>query len=194
MPHPVRQVVPATALGTVLALAAVAGACGGRPRDGLGADEARFTYGDRSVMVSLTACGRDGDVVVLAGAEGSIVVQARADVGDGGLERTGVTADLGGDGILGAFGQATELGPAGEISAVRVEGDRLVVEGAWVPFDEQLTPQPSATADPIEGELVARCPAPDEDETAAARRSPARVPAAGSGASAPVPAAARVGG
>ena len=31
----------------------------------------------------------------------------------------------------------------------RVEGDRLVVEGAWVPFDEQLTPQPAGAAQPI---------------------------------------------
>ena len=167
VPSAFRHVVPVTALGAAVALGVIGGGCGSRPRDGLGPDEARFAYGDRSATVSLTACGRDGDVVVLAGTEGGIVVQARADLGDGGLERTGVTADLGGDGIMGAFGPATELGPAGEISAVRVEGDRLVVEGAWVLFDEQLIPQPSTAAQPIEGELVARCPAPEDDETAA---------------------------
>lgn len=169
VPPAFRAVVPAAGLGAAVALGVIAAGCGSQPRDGLGPDEARFSYGDRSATISLTACGRDGDVVVLAGAEGGIVVQARADLGDGGLDRTGVTADLGGDGIMGAFGPATELGPAGEITAVRVEGDRLVVEGAWVPFDEQLTPQPAGTAQPIEGELVARCPAPEDDETAAAR-------------------------
>lgn len=167
VPPALRRCVPATAIGAAIALGVVGG-CGGQPRDGLGPDEARFTYGARSATVSLTACGREGDVVVLAGAEGSIVVQAHADLGDGGPERTGVTADLGGDGIMGAFGAAMDDGPAGEITAVRVEGERLVVEGIWVPLDEQLTPPAPAAGQEIEGELVARCPAPDDD-TARAR-------------------------
>jgi hypothetical protein len=157
---------------TALLVAAVAlSGCGSRqerPRDGLAADTARFTYGDRSAEVPLADCGREDDVVVLAGIEGDIVVQAEADVGEGGFDRTGVTADLGGDGIMGAFGADMEHGPAGEITDVRVEGDRLIVEGRWVGFDEDLVPR-STPDEGIEGRLVARCPDPEsEDEVAAA--------------------------
>ena len=81
VPPAFRAVVPAAALGAAVALGVIGAGCGSQPRDGLGPDEARFSYGDRSATVSLTACGRDGDVVVLAGAEGGIVVQARADLG-----------------------------------------------------------------------------------------------------------------
>lgn len=156
----------------MLVAAATVGACSGRdgePRDGLGPDTARFTYGERSVDVALTACGRDGDVVVLAGTEGGTVLQAEGDVGGGGRDRTGVTADLGGDGIMGAFGADMELGPAGAITDVRVEGDRLVVEGTWVPLDDQLAPRGTATEGGIDGRLVARCP-DTGDETATAAR------------------------
>jgi hypothetical protein len=142
--------------------------CGRRaeaPRDGLDVDTARFTYGDRSAEVPLTACGRDGDVVVLAGVEGDIVIQAEADVGEGGFDRTGVTADLGDDGIMGAFGADMEHGPAGELTDVRVEGDRLIVEGTWVAFDAELVADPGAVGGGIEGRLVARCPE-TEDEVA----------------------------
>jgi len=45
------------------------------PRNGLDADTARFTYGDRSVEVPLTACGREGDRVVAAGTIGGTVLQ-----------------------------------------------------------------------------------------------------------------------
>ena len=113
----------------------------------------------------LTACGRDGDVVVLAGVEGDIVIQAEADVGEGGFDRTGVTADLGDDGIMGAFGADMEHGPAGELTDVRVEGDRLIVEGTWVAFDAELVADPGAVGGGIEGRLVARCPE-TEDEVA----------------------------
>jgi predicted small lipoprotein YifL len=62
----------AVAVGLVVVIAATG--CGrndpDEPRDGLGPDTARFSYGDRSVVVSLTACGRDGDVVVLAAGKG----------------------------------------------------------------------------------------------------------------------------
>jgi len=152
------------------ALAIVAAALGGcsepdsTPRDGLEPDTARFTYGGRTAEVSLTACGREDDVVVLAGTEGGIVVQAEADVGEGGAARTGVTADVGDDGILGAFGAEMEHGPAGEVTDVRVEGDRLIIEGRWVSFDEQLAAQPAPGGE-IDGRLVARCP-DSQDETA----------------------------
>jgi hypothetical protein len=152
----------------VVVTSAVTTACsigGDGPRDDLVADTARFTYSARSVVVSLTACGREGDVVVLAGTSGGTVLQAEADLGDGGADRTGVTVDLGGDGIFGAFGAEMEHGPAGEITEVRVEGDRLIVEGTWVPLDDELTAQPSA-AGALPGRLVARCPETD-DETAA---------------------------
>ena len=132
------------------------------PRDGLEADTARFTYGGRTAEVPLTDCGREGDVVVLAGIDGDLVIQAEADLGEDGAERTGVTADLGGDGIMGAFGAEMELGPAGELADVRVEGDRLVIEGTWVMFDDQLVPDPGAVGGGIEGRMVARCPETDE--------------------------------
>jgi hypothetical protein len=58
-----------------------------------------------------------------------------------------------------------EHGPAGEITEVRAEGDRLIVEGTWVPFDDRLRAQPTAAGN-LAGRLVARCPDTD-DETAA---------------------------
>ncbi|HEX6421789.1 MAG TPA: hypothetical protein VFZ77_25015 [Acidimicrobiales bacterium] len=167
MPPAFRRLVPVATVGAAIALA-VGGACSRGPRDGLEADEARFRFGERSATVPLTACGRDGDVVALAGAGGGVVLQAWADLGEGGTARTGVTADLGGEGILGAFGPGMHEGPAGEVAAVRVDGDRLVVEGTWVPLDDRLAPVPGATAEAVEGDLVARCPAP-EDESAGGR-------------------------
>jgi hypothetical protein len=137
---------------------------GGGPRDGLAADTARFTYDDRRVEVPITECGRDGDVVLLAGASGPVVVQAVVDLGEGGAARSGVTADLGGqDGIWGAFGADVENGPAGEITDLRVEGDRVVVEGRWTRFDGDLNPQPTPVDQLVEGRLVARCPETDSD-------------------------------
>jgi hypothetical protein len=163
VPRPFRDVV----LAVVVAGAVTAGCSigGDGPRDDLAADTARFTYGDRTVVVSLTACGREGDVVVLAGTGGGTVLQVEADLADGGNDRTGVTADLGEDGIVGAFGAEMEHGPAGEITEVRAEGDRLIVEGTWVPFDDRLRAQPTAAGN-LAGRLVARCPDTD-DETAA---------------------------
>jgi hypothetical protein len=157
---------------------AVAAACGwggterDEPRDGLAPDTARFTYGERQVEVSLTSCGHDQDegVVLLAGRRGAVVLQAAADLGDDGADRTGVTADLGTAGILGAFGADLEQGPAGAITEVRTDGDRLIVEGEWVPLDGELEPLPegsgptggsaagSAGGGPVTGELRARCP------------------------------------
>jgi hypothetical protein len=155
------------------ALAATSGCSWGRneaPSDGLAPDTARFTYGGRQVEVPLTSCGRDPDrdVVLLAGRRGQVVVQAAADLGDEGFDRTGVTADLGAAGILGAFGAALDHGPAGEISDVRTDGDRLIVEGTWVSLDAELEATEEASAG-VEGELRARCPADDDgdDDTAA---------------------------
>jgi hypothetical protein len=163
-----RPAAVGAALVVVLAVAAGCGSSGGERRDGQAADTARFTYGARTAEVPLTECGREGDVVVLAGIRGSMVIQAEADVGEGGVDRTGVTADLGDDGIMGAFGAEMAHGPAGEITDVRVDGDRLIVEGTWVLFDDQLVAQPGAAgADGIDGRLVARCPEGD-GETASA--------------------------
>ena len=153
------------AAGALVAVAALAG-CGrggnDEPRDGLAPDTARFTYDARRAEVPLTACGREGDVVILAGARGAIVVQAQVDLGDGGVERSGVTADLGeDDGILGAFGAEVEHGPAGEITDVRVEGDRVIVEGRWTRFDGDLNPEPTPADQLVEGRMVARCPETD---------------------------------
>ena len=147
------------------------GACGwlgdGAPSDDLEPDTARFTYGDRSVEVTLTSCGRDGDVVLAAGRQGAVVLQVAADLGDDGAERTGVTADLGPGGIRGAFGGDLEEGPAGEIGDVRVEGDRLIVEGTWAALDSEL--QPTETpSEGVDGEVRVRCPEDDDgDDTAA---------------------------
>ena len=162
---------PRSTAVSVVVLLAVAGGCGrgtDAPRDGLESDTARFTYGGRTAEVPLTACGREDDVVVLAGIRDDIVIQAEADLGEGGFDRTGVTADLGGDGVMGAFGADMEHGPAGELSDVRVEGDRLIVEGTWVAFDEDLVADPAAVGGGIEGRLVARCPE-NEDDVATAR-------------------------
>ncbi len=152
------------------------GGCGWRDRepcDGLATDTARFSYDGRAVEVPLTACGREGDVVVLAGrTAGGIVVQAEADLGDGGFDRTGVTADLVDDGIIGAFGAEMDHGPAGEITDVRVEGDRLIVEGTWVMFDDQLAAMPPPGEAQFDGELVARCPETEDDVAAVDGRSP----------------------
>jgi hypothetical protein len=155
------------------ALAASSGCSWGRseePSDGLAPDTARFTYGGRQVEVPLTSCGRDPDrdVVLLAGRRGPVVVQAAADLGDEGFDRTGVTADVGTAGILGAFGAELDHGPAGEISDVRTDGDRLIVEGTWVSLDPELEATEEASAG-VEGELRARCPANDDgsDDTAA---------------------------
>jgi hypothetical protein len=156
---------PAAALAGVVLTVSSACAWGrnDEPRDGLAPDTARFTYGDRQVEVPLTACGRDEheDVVLLAGRRGAVVVQAAADLGDDGLARTGVTADLGTAGIVGAFGSELDHGPAGEISDVRIDGDRLIVEGTWVTLDAELEPTAGPSAGGVEGELRARCPAED---------------------------------
>lgn len=155
-----------TVVTGAVALASLGG-CGWRdrePRDDLAADTARFSYDGRAVEVPLTACGREGDVVVLAGrTTGGIVVQAQADLGDGGFDRTGVTADLVDDGIIGAFGAEMEQGPAGEITDVRVDGDRLIVEGTWVMFDDELAAVPPPGEVQFDGRLIARCPETEDD-------------------------------
>jgi hypothetical protein len=161
------------ALATV-ALAAAGGCAWDRsdePSDGMAPDMARFTYGGRQVEVPLTSCARDPDrdVVLLAGRRGTVVVQAAADLGDEGRDRTGVTADLGAEGILGAFGAELDHGPAGEIGDVRTDGDRLIVEGTWVRLDAELEPTEEASAG-VEGELRARCPADDDGDVDTAAR------------------------
>ena len=106
----------------------------------------------------------------MAGRRGTVVVQAAADLGDDRLDRTGVTADLGAAGILGAFGAELDRGPAGEISDVRTDGDRLIVDGTWVSLDAELEPTEETSAG-VEGELRARCPGDDgaDGDTAAPR-------------------------
>ena len=159
-----------TVAAALLATGLAVSGCGGRereePRDGLEPDTARFSYGDRQVEVPLTSCGldEDEDVMVLAGRRGAVVIQAAADLGEDGSDRTGVTADLGAAGILGAFGAELEHGPAGEIEDVRIDGDRLIVEGTWVTLDGQLEPSRGASADRVTGELRARCPEDGEGE------------------------------
>ena len=174
---PVRSgvVPPRFRRAAVVATVLAAAGCGlvGRepPRPDIAPNMARIDLDGRRTTVPLTACGREGDVVILGGAEDGTVVQAQADIGDGGRDRSGVTLDLGGDagpgaGIWGAFGADMPDGPTGEITAVRVEGDLVVIEGTWVPLDGDLTPLPSPP--PAEGELIARCPEDDDDVAAPA--------------------------
>jgi hypothetical protein len=158
-----RLVLTVVALAVGLTCMVGCGRPATEPRDGLAPDTARFTYGDRAAEVPLTACGREGDEVVLAGTVGGVVVQAEADLGDDGFDRTGVTADLGDGGIVGAFGADMEHGPAGKISDVRVEGDRLIIEGTWTWFDDQLVAQTPPAGQELDGKLVARCPENDDE-------------------------------
>jgi hypothetical protein len=146
---------------TVVASAGCGLRQGSEPRDGLKPDTARFAYGDRRVDVPLVACGRDGDVVTLGGTRGSVVLQAAADVSEGGTARTGVTLDLGQGEIWGAFGEDMPRAAAGTVREAEVEGDRLVVEATWAALDDQLAPIPGGQT--IEGRLTARCPATDDD-------------------------------
>jgi hypothetical protein len=162
----VRSFLAVVACG--LSACAMVAACGSGgtqgPRDGLAPDTARFSYDARRAEVPLTECGREGDVVILAGARGAVVVQAVVDLGEGGIARSGVTADLGGeDGIWGAFGAEVEHGPAGEITDLRVEGDRVIVEGRWTRFDGDLNPLPTPPDQLVDGRLVARCPETDSE-------------------------------
>jgi hypothetical protein len=145
-----------------LVAAGVAGCGGVAVREGIEPDTAQFTWGGRSATVPLDECGRDGDLVVMAGAAHGLVVQVGADLSDGGAARTGVTGDMGSDdGLWGAFGDELDEGPAGEITRVATEGDRLIVEGHWARLDGDLRPRPTQPL--IPGELVARCPHPDDE-------------------------------
>jgi hypothetical protein len=165
-----RALVIAGVLGVVLvSLAAVVAASwiAGRtdsaedPRAGLDADEARFSWGDYEVEVPLFECGREGDVVVMAGQAGGFVLQVAADLGAGGDARTGITLDRGADGTLGAFGSGLEQGPAGEVTAVRTVGDSLVVEATWAELDPdtfEVLQRTDARPGAFDGQLVARCP------------------------------------
>jgi hypothetical protein len=162
-------VVPRALLAVLLMVASVAAAgCGLRqgsePRDGLKPDTARFAYGNHRVDVPLVACGRDGDVVTLGGTRGAVVLQAAADVSDGGTARTGVTLDLGQGEIWGAFGTDMPRPPAGTVREARVEGDRLVVDAIWAALDDQMAPVPGGQT--IEGRLTARCPETNDDDVA----------------------------
>jgi hypothetical protein len=172
-PRPVRLVLAVLAgmvvalVGVAVTLAVVVALIGRSsspddPRNGVDADTAKFTYGDRSVEVPLVACGRDGDIVIMAGRRGSVVIQVRADLSEGGRDRTGVTADLGEAGIMGAFGPDLPPGPAGTIVSVRRVGDGLVVRGRWTMFDTNIEPiHPGSPGSDHVDTLVARCP-PDE--------------------------------
>jgi hypothetical protein len=91
----VAAVAPTVLAATVLG-AAGCGLVGREPaRPDIAPNVARVDLAGRRTTVPLTACGREGDVVVLGGAEDGTVVQAQADLGDGGRDRSGVTLDLG---------------------------------------------------------------------------------------------------
>lgn len=139
----------------LVALPACAWGTARPPRDGLAPNTARFTYGDRSIVVPLAACGRDGKVVLLAGRRGDDVLQAAADLGKDGDARTGVTADVAGDAVFGAFGPEIDHGPAGQIDDVRVVADRLIIEGRWAVMNEDYVPTRPGT---VPGKMTARCP------------------------------------
>jgi hypothetical protein len=163
------RVVSRLLLAVTMVVTAVASAgCGLRqgsePRDGLKPDTARFAYGDRTVDIPLVACGRDGDVVVLGGTRGSVVLQAAADVSEGGTARTGVTLDLGAGEIWGAFGSDMPRSPAGTVREAKVEGDRLIVDATWAALDGDLAAVPGGQT--IEGRLTARCPEADDNNVA----------------------------
>jgi hypothetical protein len=143
--------------GLVMATVAAVGCGGGDGRQGMEADTAKFTWGSRSATVPLNECGREGDLVVMAGTANGLVVQVAADLSEGGDARTGVTGDMGGDdGIWGAFGAELDQGPAGKITRVAAEGDRLIVEGRWARFDGDLVVDPDQPT--MEGKVEARCP------------------------------------
>lgn len=134
------------------------------PRHGIGANRARFTYGDRTADVPLVGCGRDGDIVAMAGRGDGMTLQVAADLSEGGEARSGVTLDQGGeDGTFGAFGEELQQGPVGELTDVRRVGDALVIEGRWALLDSDtfapVGPEPTL----VDGELVARCPPEDID-------------------------------
>jgi len=148
-------------LAVVAALVVVVfGGCGGGGdgRADLDPDTARFSYGERAVVVPLAECGRDGDVVLAAGQLDAVVLQVAADVGGGGVDRSAVTVDLGDDGVWGAFGADASVGPgpAGEITGVAVDGDVVTVDGRWARLDGELRPDPGQP--PMEGRVQARCP------------------------------------
>jgi hypothetical protein len=146
---------------------AVGGAgCGSSRGDRMEADTAKFTWGSRSATVPLTDCGREGDQVVMAGTANGLVVQIAVDLSEGGDARTGVTGDMGNDdGIWGAFGDELAQGPAGKITRVTVDGDRLTVEGRWARFDGDLVVDPDQPL--VDGKVVARCPASEKDDDTA---------------------------
>lgn len=150
-----------------LAVASFLGAGSGSsddPRSGIGADAARFTYGDRTAEVPLAECGREGDIVIMAGQGDGMTLQVAADLGEGGEARSGVTLDLGGeDGTFGAFGAELEQGPVGELTDVRRVGDALVIEGRWALLDPDTLAPADAEPTLVDGELVARCPPEDID-------------------------------
>lgn len=146
----------AAAVGLVLAaLPACAWGAERPPRDGLKPNTARFTYGGRSIVVPLTACGRDGKVVILAGRRGGDILQAAADLGKDGDARTGVTAEIAGDAVFGAFGEKIDHGPAGTIDDVKAIADRLIIEGRWATMDQSYDVTQPGT---LPGKMTARCP------------------------------------
>jgi hypothetical protein len=135
----------------------VAGGCGLGRHDDLAPNTARFSWGDRSVTVPLADCGREGHSAVMAGATHGTFVQIGADLGKGGAARTGVTGDMGADdGIWGAFGAKLAQGPAGQITRIAVDGDRLTIEGRWARLDGNLVPEPGQPL--VDGKVEARCP------------------------------------
>jgi len=150
-------------LGAIVVAVGLLGGSGGGddPRSGLDADTARFTYGDRSVEVGLLECALDGETFVAAGRRGAMVLQMGVDLGNGGADRSGVTMDVGDDGVFGAFGGDLPQGPVGAFTRIERLGDSVVVEGDWVLLDPDTLAPTSAAATTLPGELVARCPETD---------------------------------
>lgn len=148
----------------VASLLGLRGSSSDDPRHGIDANHARFTYGDRMADVPLVGCGRDGDIVAMAGRANGMTLQVAADLSEGGEARSGVTLDRGGeDGTIGAFGEELQQGPVGEFTDVRREGDALVVEGRWALLDSDTMAPAGSGATLVDGELVARCPPEDID-------------------------------
>jgi hypothetical protein len=151
-------------VGAVVVAVGLLGGSGGGddPRSGLDADTARFTYGDRTAVVELLECALDGETFVAAGRRGAMVLQVGVDLGDGGAARSGVTMDIGDDGLFGAFGGDLPQGPVGELTSIERLGDSVVVQADWAVLDpDTLAPVGGPDAAPVPGELVARCPETD---------------------------------
>lgn len=149
-------------LGVVLTsiLAMTAGACS--TGDGLGERDVRLTLPGQEVGLTMDGCARDGDVVVIGASSSTVLLQVLLrldDEDDVVLDRSGITAEVGARGTLGAGDPdliRSETGRAGTIESASVRGDRIEVVAEVVR---------TSRAGDVDGgrlELVARCAADDE--------------------------------